>query len=156
MTIEECKLETLDHIEKVRHYIKLCIDKLATRGIFHDHTKLESPEVEVFTEYTPKLATAVYNSPEYKEFLASMGTALEHHYANNRHHPEYFEKGIDDMNLIDIIEMICDWKASTKRTANGNLLTSIEHNAKRFNINDQLKNILVNTAKLFDDIDHLG
>lgn len=64
-----------------------------------------------------------------------------------------FEHGIDDMNLVDIVEMLCDWKAASLRHHDGNLLKSIEFNAKRFNYDDQLKHILLNTAKLFDELE---
>ena len=73
---------------------------------------MESPEVEIFAEYTPKLADSTYESEEYKSFLEGMSVAVQHHYAHYRHHPEHFENGINDMNLVDLVEMICDWKAS--------------------------------------------
>ena len=151
MTIAECQIETYKHIENVRKYIKFFTDKLAIRGIEHDRLKLKSPEVEIFTEYTPKLASVTYDSDEYNDFLKEMDVALQHHYANYRHHPEHFTKGINDMNLIDIVEMLCDWKASSMRQHDGNLLKSIETNAQRFGINGQLKQIFINTAKLFDE-----
>lgn len=151
MTIPECQVETLKHIEKVRAYLKKFIDRLWTRAIEHDKLKLESPEVEVFTEYTPKLADTTYGSEEYKQFLEEMNGALQHHYANYRHHPEHFEHGINDMTLVDLVEMFCDWKASSERHTDGNILKSIEVNATRFGIQKQLKDVLVNTAKLFDD-----
>lgn len=47
--------------------------------------------------------------------------------------------------------MIADWKAASERQNNGNLIKSIEINAKRFNIDSQLKQILLNTAKLYDE-----
>ena len=78
----------------------------------------------------------------------------DHHYANSRHHPEHFAKGILDMNLIDIVEMLCDWKAASERQKDGNLLKSIELNAARFGYDDQVKQILINTAKLLDETDH--
>lgn len=74
-----------------------------------------------------------------------------HHYASNRHHPEHFSKGVDDMTLVDIVEMLCDWKAASLRQNDGNLLKSIEINAKRFGYDDQLKRIFINTAKLLDE-----
>ena len=151
MTIAECQVDTIKHIENVRKYIRLFVDKLTTRGVEHDKLKLESPEVEIFTEYTPKLANPTYGSEEYNEFLKGMDVALQHHYANYRHHPEHFEKGINDMNLVDIVEMICDWKASSMRQHDGNLLKSIEANAKRFGYSNQLKQIFINTAKMFDE-----
>ena len=151
MTVAECQVDTIRHIENVRKYIRLFADKLTTRGVEHDRLKLESPEVEIFTEYTPKLADSTYGSDEYKEFLKQMNAALQHHYANYRHHPEHFAKGINDMNLVDIVEMLCDWKAATLRHNDGNLLKSIEINAQRFGYDDQLKQIFINTAKMFDE-----
>ena len=69
MTKAECIVETQKHIENVRKYIRLVTDKLTTRGVEHDRLKLESPEVEIFTEYTPKLAKSTYGSEEYNSFL---------------------------------------------------------------------------------------
>ena len=151
MTIEECREETRKHISNVRYYIDVIKDKLERRSCEHDGSKLQSPEVEIFTEFTPKLAHSTYGSDEYKGFLREMNVALEHHYENNRHHPEHFEKGINDMNLVDIVEMLCDWKAATLRHNDGNLMKSIEINAERFGYDNQLKQILINTAKMFDE-----
>lgn len=151
MTISECQVETIKHIERVRKYIRLITDRLTTRGEQHDVTKLVEPEVQYFADHTAKLATTSYDSPEYRASLEELKPALIHHYANNRHHPEHFPHGVNDMHLVDIIEMFCDWKASSERHNDGNLLQSIETNAERFNIGDQLKQILLNTAKLFDE-----
>jgi hypothetical protein len=54
------------------------------------------------------------------------------------------------MNLVDLVEMLCDWKASSTRHNDGNIRKSIEINAERFGINQQLVKILENTAELFD------
>ena len=151
MTIAECQVETQKHIEKVRKYIRFLTDKLTTRGVEHDATKLQSPEVELFAEYTDQLKNLEYNSDEYKASLAALKPALDHHYATYRHHPEHFADGVNDMNLIDLCEMVADWKAASERQNNGNLIKSIEINAKRFGIDAQLKQILLNTAKLYDE-----
>lgn len=152
MTIAECQVETMKHIENVRRYIKVCTDELTERGIEHDRLKMESPEVEVFAEYTPKLADSTYGSEEYKEFLKGMSVAVEHHYAHYRHHPEHFANGMQDMTLVDIVELLCDWKAATLRHSDGDLLRSIEVNQKRFGYDDQVKQLLINTAKWFEEI----
>lgn len=151
MTIAECQVETIKHIEKVREVIRVFVSKLITRAVDHDKLKLESPEVEIFAEYTPKLAETTYGSEEYMQFLEEMKPALQHHYANYRHHPEHFEKGINDMTLVDLVEMFCDWKASSMRHNDGNLLKSIDVNATRFNMTSQLKQIFINTAKMYDE-----
>ena len=151
MTIEECQIETMKHIERVRELIRVFVSKLVTRAVEHDKLKMEKPEVDVFAEYTPKLKEYTYGSEEYQNCLNEMNGALQHHYANYRHHPEHFDKGVNDMNLVDLVEMFCDWKASSERQLDGNLLKSIDVNAARFNINAQLKQILINTAKMYDE-----
>ena len=151
MTVAECQVETQKHIEAVRKYIRFMIDKIDMRGVKHDASKLESPEVEVFAEYTPKLNTTAFGSDEYYANLENMKSALDHHYASNRHHPEHFVNGINDMTLVDILEMFCDWKASTLRHNDGNLLKSIETNAERFHMDGQLRQILINTARMLDE-----
>ena len=47
--------------------------------------------------------------------------------------------------------MLCDWKAATLRHKDGNLRKSIELNSKRFGYDNQLKQIFINTAKMFDE-----
>lgn len=151
MTIAECQVETQKHIETVRKYIRFLIDKLDNRGVKHDASKLESPEVELFAENTLQLANLTYGSDAYSDSLERLKPALDHHYASNRHHPEHFVNGINDMTLIDIAEMFCDWKASTLRHNDGNLLKSIEINAERFHMDGQLKAVLMNTARMLDE-----
>lgn len=155
MSVAECNEHTRDHIDLVQYYIKKITDELTQRGIDHDKSKLSSPEVEHFARETRKLARLKYVekdeiSEEYKESLARLNEALVHHYATNRHHPEHFANGIEDMDLVDVLEMFCDWKAATKRQNGGNLLLSIQANGKKFNIDPQLLKILENTAKYID------
>ncbi len=146
----ECLDKTRDHIEMVRKFLRLVIERLHNRGVVHDHTKLEEPELSLFAKMTPRLASLTYGSKEYEDSLKELKPALDHHYAHCRHHLEHFKDGINDMNLVDLVEMICDWKAATVRQNNGNILTSIEKNARRYNIDQQLVKILVNTVKLFE------
>ena len=141
---------TMKHIQQVGALLHKIASELLERAEKHDQSKLESPEVELFTEFTPKLAECVYGSPEYEEFRKTMRPALEHHYAHNRHHPEHFKDGVDEMNLIDIIEMMCDWKASSSRHHTGNIRKSITINSERFGIGPQLTKILENTADFLD------
>lgn len=141
--------ETFRHIERVRNLLNLMVAELLRRGELHDQSKLASPEVEVFAEFTPKLAGSTYGSEEYEGFRQDMKPALDHHYANNRHHPEHFKGGVNDMTLIDVLEMLCDWKAASERHNDGNIRKSIEKNADRFGLSPQLVRILENTAELF-------
>lgn len=138
------------HIREVNRNINLVIMELLERAEEHDESKLHSPEVEAFTEVTHQLAGLEYDSPEYRENVKKLGPALEHHYAKNRHHVPHWRNGISDMNLIDIIEMFCDWKAATKRHNTGNLNKSIDINAEKYNINPQLVQIFRNSVSLFE------
>ena len=145
--------ETRKHIQNVGMFIIAITNLLFKRALNHDATKLEDPELQLFTIYTEKLSGCTYGSEEYSEFLKQLKPALDHHYSKNRHHPEHFPNGIDDMTLVDLMEMICDWKAATLRHNDGNILKSIEHNTKRFNIDPQLSKILKNTVELFEHVD---
>lgn len=139
--------DTAKHRFMVQLYLNGLIKELINRGEKHDQSKIEDPEKTVFDVYTPKLAEMTYGSDEYIQCLKEMkDTALNHHYANNNHHPEHYANGVNDMDLVDVIEMICDWKAASKRHNDGNIQKSLELNKDRFHIDAQLYSILKNTV----------
>jgi len=166
----DSRIDTYEHIAEVRARLHRMAKALLDRGEVHDRSKLVSPEREVFDEVTPRLRAMTYGSDEYKASLAEMGSALAHHYEANSHHPEHFTgssclqcgndesdpstcggprvslAGISGMTLLDLVEMLCDWDAATKRHADGDILRSIEVNQKRFGYSDELKQILLNTV----------
>jgi hypothetical protein len=191
--------ETLKHIELVMQLLASMQHEINGRMFTHDRSKLESPEMEMFEQFTDKLAGMTYGSDEYKQCLEEMKlSALGHHYENNRHHPEFFEgcpkdteaikhcesvitalkqikvtypddeyafgyaldiiethkqsleSNINGMNIVDILEMVCDWKAATLRHNDGDIYKSVEHNEKRFGISPQLRNIILNTIPLME------
>jgi len=143
----EAMIANYQHIQQVRTFLHDVIQNILKRSLVHDQSKLESPEKEVFEEFTDKLASSTYGSQEYEDCRKAMAPALEHHYAKNRHHPEHYRNGIKDMSLLDLVEMICDWKAATLRHNDGNILKSLEHNKQRFNFSDELYGIFLNTLK---------
>ena len=144
--------ETLTHITTVRKCIDIVIKELIKRAEDHDKSKMEEPELAAFVAHTPKLAGMTYGSEEYMKCLEEIKPALEHHYANNRHHPNHYKNGFKDMTVIDIIEMFCDWKSASLRHSNGNLKKSIELGKERFGMSKDLLGILENSIYLFDDI----
>lgn len=152
MTLEEQATNyiTMQHIERVRNLLNIVIQELLLRGELHDQSKLQSPEVEAFTLKTKDLANTTFGSPEYEKNKKDIEIALKHHYARNRHHPEFHKNGIKDMNLIDLIEMLCDWKAASERHNDGNLRKSIEINGNRFNMSPDLIKIFENSVELLD------
>jgi hypothetical protein len=148
--LADADVETRRHIEQVRVFLDRAIRDLYRRKAEHDRSKLESPEREAFEEFTPKLAGTTYGSDEYRGYLAAMKPALDHHYAANGHHPEHHPDGIRGMDLLDLIEMLCDWKAATLRHDDGDIRRSIEANQVRFGYGDELKQILTNTLPVIE------
>jgi len=131
--------DTLEHKSHVKENMRILIDELILRATTHDDSKLKSPEKEIFDEYTPKLKNSTYMSDEYKDFLKEMNVALDHHYKHNPHHPEYHDDGILGMTLVDLVEMICDWKAASMRHSNGDIKESIKCNKDRFGYSSELE-----------------
>lgn len=146
MSDYDSRPETYQHIGVVREYLTVVVNELLVRALDHDASKLEEPELEMYDRVTPRLKHSTYGSDEYKGFLADMGPALQHHYQANRHHPEHHENGIKDMNLIDLVEMVCDWVAASERHADGDPHRSIDINQDRFGYSDDVKAILHNTV----------
>jgi hypothetical protein len=147
----QATIETGEHRQLIQQMTRFLGTHLMDRGYTHDNSKLTSPEIEVFALYTPKLKTTTYGSEEYKRYLCEMKPALDHHYAQNAHHPECHPDGIRGMNLLDLNEMLCDWMAATKRHTDGDIRRSIELNQKRFGYSDDVKAILLNTVALFEE-----
>jgi hypothetical protein len=147
MSTYDSRPDTHEHIGKVRALLLGCSVNLIGRAHRHDASKLAEPELSTFNEFTPKLRDSTYSSDEYKQFLVGMGEGLKHHYSVNRHHPEYWPNGIDDMNLLDLVEMLADWKAATMRHADGDLRRSIRQNAERFEYGGDIEALLLRTAE---------
>jgi len=149
--MQKFEQDTRDHINKVRILIERVCSELSKRASEHDASKLGKEEASSFAEVTPKLKSSPYGSDEYKENLRSIQPALDHHYSVNRHHPEHFESGIQGMNLVDIVEMVCDWIASSSRDPSGNIEKSIDISQERFGFSNDLKQIFLNTVKFLKE-----
>ena len=146
----DSRTDTQNHIGMVKVITEALSSELYNRGIIHDESKLSDPEKETFDRVTPLLKSLTYGSGDYKAALESMGDALEHHYKNNRHHPEHFKRGISGMNIVDLVEMFCDWCAATERHDDGSIGRSISQQARRFEFGPVLANIFLNTATDFN------
>lgn len=131
------------HIKYIREDILYIINKLYNRALNHDNSKW-SDEERPYYEKTNSIETSKLSS--YKDVLEAtydiVAPALDNHMKLNRHHPEHHKNGINDMNLIDLIEMVCDWHSSAKTRK---LPLDIKYNVDRFNISPQLEKIIKNT-----------
>ncbi len=147
MTRDDVIRSTATHIRRVGELVTDCTANLNKRAVIHDASKWSEEEWPAFEAATPKLATITYGSEEYKESLRSIKPAIEHHQQANSHHPEFYPNGIEGMTLLDLVEMLCDWKAAGERHNDGSIVKSLEHNKDRFRIEPQLYQILMNTAQ---------
>lgn len=142
----DSRVDTLMHSRRVGELMMEMIKELLDRSVSHDLSKTKDPEREAFDRMTPKLAGLTYGTPEYFASLKELGPALQHHYIYNRHHPEHFTLGVAGMTLMDLFEMLADWKAASERHNDGDLETSLDKNRERFEMDYHLWSILRNTA----------
>lgn len=149
----DSKAETLEHIRTFTFQITKGIRELTTRIELHDVGKLQPEEKALFDKYTPTLKHTTYGSEEYHGYLKLLDPALQHHYATNRHHPQFYGPNGDEwrkdggMDPLDLYEMACDWYASSKRHADGDPMKSVEINQKRFGYSDETAAFLRNMMR---------
>lgn len=141
--------DTLAHIRRVNWLVLDCARELMARAQRHDESKLKEPEKSGFDRLQAlQLSKLVYGSDEYRACLRKEKPAISLHYSLNSHHPEFYPYGVDDMSLLDVLEMLCDWKAASERMKDGgSILRSIEVNISRFGLSTQIAHVLVNTAE---------
>lgn len=146
---DEYVQDTQQHIELVRLFIGQVTTELEVRGDVHDASKFAEPERSIFSAGTSRRDSVEYGSEDYRKHMKTVEVALAHHYANNRHHPEHHEDGIIGMNLVDLIEMLCDWMAASMRDAKGDP-NQVHHciivNQERFGYPDEMAVLLHNTV----------
>lgn len=136
----------IEHINKVQKHMGYAITLLLIRVASHDQSKYSQEELGLVLG-KPTFDKYEYMSPEERAALEAVKDSLVHHYANNSHHPEHYENGIQGMTLLDLLEMACDWKAAGEMSPNGSFQNSIDFNKKRFNMSPQLVEIFENTGR---------
>ena len=134
---------------EIKNKISICKDnnELVTRIdnqiMVHDRSKLDPAE---FEPYRRKFYPV---DDEDKISQKEFDIALNHHYYNNPHHPEYFQLHPDhdifnNTRIACTIEMICDWMACGKDHCN-TALDWYNSNADRFNFRPEIKEIVEKT-----------
>jgi hypothetical protein len=139
-------LATIKHKAWVAYFMVGFAFDLIWRAVIHDWSKFTPAESSGFAAVINELHGTTYNSPEYHVLLKRLEETLKLHYSRNSHHPQYFEGGINGMNLLDLLELYCDWMAAGKRHRDGCMLRSIRENTTRFSMSSQLVDIFNNTT----------
>ena len=145
--------DTDKHILLVQEQMSGAISELRNQAINHDQSKFSSEEAEIYAVVVPEFAKYEYGTKEHSAVGDKLGPAWKHHLDNNPHHPEYHENGIEDMDLLYIIEMLCDWKAASMRNPNQDFRKSLKINLDKKEVSDQLQKVMINTAKRLKMID---
>lgn len=133
------------HIENVRNKLSTLRDEIQERALHHDESKLKSPEAELWErmDLEPRYA---YGTKEYFDKVKRNKLLFDVHYENNRHHPEHYPNGVEGMNLIDLLEFVCDITSYRQILKVQDIIELMDIQSKRFGIDEQLRQILVNTV----------
>lgn len=149
MTIQDAKEFSSIYHHKfiVLQFLNAIVQELIQRGQNHDQSKFEEDEFPYLVAVLEDMTKYPFGTPEHDAMRLKHQRVFAVHHSKNRHHPEHFANGIEDMDLMDIIEMLVDWKAASLREKDGSIEKSIKLGAEKYNIHPQLVKILVNTAK---------
>lgn len=138
-------LDAIDHIRKVQTYLMQLVIELHSRALLHDSSKLMPLELDGYAGLSDAVRGLKYGTEEYRAAFEPFKPIIQHHYEANDHHPEHFQGGISEMNLLQLVEMIADWKAASTRNSK-TLAETLDASFKRFGIDDQLAAIIRNTV----------
>lgn len=137
--MSKTETEIQAHIENVRLNLAAFCEELQKRAAVHDDSKLSAAELPIY-EAVDATSREPFGTDAYYARLARLKPALDHHYATNDHHPEHHENGVAGMDLATLVEMFCDWRASSQ-----NMEKSVNHCCDRFGIPPMLRQIFLNS-----------
>ena len=148
-TTKSFLLRIHDHTFGVRSRVTRICTALMTRAITHDNSKYSENELDDHISMAEEMDGIKYGTDAYYAIKRKYETLSAEHFANNRHHPEHHPNGLNDMNLVDVIEMLCDWLTGSENTGTP-VERSLEINEKRYNVSPQLMKLLRNTIRDFE------
>ena len=135
------------HIAQVRKLmISFAVD-LIERSAIHDASKFDPVEqgpLDELERIKAEQGEVTYGTPEYKERTKLLGPMIEHHYANNSHHPEFHREGIYGIDLLDLVEMVLDWVAAGK-ARNPDGVVRMQYALTNYDVSPMLTAVIQNT-----------
>lgn len=143
----DARTVTRQHIDRVQQLLGDFGTMLWQRALRHDVSKFDPVEagpLQAMQDLIDAEGPAPYGTDEYRRRTALLGPMLDHHYANNSHHPEHYPDGIAGMDLLDLVEMFHDWKAASER--GGDSAIGLTYCIEKYDIPPMLALILRNTA----------
>lgn len=144
---EETEKYIRGHIKRVNRWLIHFSRALFERGTHHDETKLQSPEIEGWTQMDME-PRYPYGSKEYEDKKRRYEWLFNLHYSRNRHHPEYFQihgnKEIE-MDLLDYIELLADWLGYRDSISYTEASELVMQQCKRYGFSQEIYDLLLNT-----------
>ena len=151
------EVDTRKHQQMVAELLISFAQKLLTRAVKHDASKLKEPERSCYIEpvYALNTEEVPYGSERYEEICKKMGVGWDHHKAINDHHIEFFEpysiQTLNDpfrsLNLFALVEMLADWIAASQRRGN-HPADALKFLKEKHPIDEQLEAIIRNTLEI--------
>jgi hypothetical protein len=140
--------DIIDHKEKVGKNLLKIQTEIGRRMYSHDNDKIANDTIfEVYEQYNSKLRNEKYDSPEFLKYAKIMRPAVQLHTSKNRHH--FYDKSNqiknEEVDLIDLIEVLCDWIGATERNPNIDFKEALEYNFEKYNIPKEWRIIMLNT-----------
>ena len=139
---------TLEHISHVRTYLFKMLSLLQHRAADHDQSMLQAEEKSALDEFCPVLFSSENGSAEHKQTLDKLLPALKNHYQKNSHHIEHYGK-LNGMDLVDLIEWLCDQKASSLQDGNPDVFKRLVFYYQKYDFPVPLMDIINNTVKRY-------
>jgi hypothetical protein len=131
------------HIREVQSEMANVTSAFVKRMARHDQSKYSTQE-SALIQQKAILDSLPYNTPEYHESLTQIKSAVQAHYEVNSHHPEHYPNGVTGMSLLDMLEMISDWRVAAEMNGS-ELMESFDKCVGRFHISPDIRQVLLNT-----------
>jgi len=140
----------LQHISMVQALLRQVAHRLLERADVHDLSKLAEDEFGGLGEVKRMADQYGFGSPEYVVALSNPSIVL--HWGRNPHHPEHHSQGFRGMSALDVIEMVCDWKATNVLRGHPEWDKSVDLMAERLHLSVQEFYFVKAIAQLVKDV----
>lgn len=130
------------HIRAVQELLAVMAVDLQARALTHDQSKYTKEELPLAYAKS-RLDSLEYGGEEFRAAIEELKPAVQHHYAHNSHHPEHYPHGWAGMTLLDMLEMMCDLRASLP---NADYFDVLDAHAEKHGIPKDVVLLMKNTA----------
>lgn len=145
-------LTIMRHREVVADFLHNFSDYFRARAREHDQTKLRFDEFEGFARINKVARNHAFGTPEYDasmEEAKKPGGCIHLHFSRNAHHPEFHDSE-KDMGLLDLMEMVMDWKAASMTYGTNTLAESLPIQLERHDFDPWQVRVIHEMVKLLD------